>query len=358
MLLFDLTETINHFVSTHREESIKMAFVLAVVLPFVLLYPVILLIERLWIKRRAGDKPKLLQAIGLPVRLFIVKTAIFFSIRLVAGYFDLSLPQWLGKLQGFIGFALIIVALWHVIDFVENLILKKGKDPTLAQITGNVLKVIIAFVFLLGILQLFGTSLSGLLAFGGMGGLVVGMAAKDLLANIFGSVMIFLDKPFKVGDWITSPDRDIEGTVEKIGLRITTIRNFDKRPIYVPNSIFSNIIVENPTRMNFRRINERIGIRHEDADKIESIITQIQQFIDKHPEIMNTENPTVSFDSFNLNSLDIVVNAHCSKTGKLDYQRIKQEVLLKIIEIIKNHHAQCAKSVSQIYLTADKNKHE
>ena len=63
-----------------------------------------------------------------------------------------------------------------------------------------------------------------------MGGLIVGMAAKDLLSNLFGALMVYMDKPFKVGDWIRSPDKSIEGTVEDIGWRVTRIRTFDKRP--------------------------------------------------------------------------------------------------------------------------------
>ena len=98
------------------------------------------------------------------------------------------------------------------------------------------------------ILQTFGFSISGVLAFGGIGGVAVGFAAKDMLANFFGGLMIYLDRPFRKGDWIRSPDRDIEGTVENIGWRQTSIRNFRKNVIYIPNSIFMNIVVENPSR--------------------------------------------------------------------------------------------------------------
>ena len=90
-------------------------------------------------------------------------------------------------------------------------------------------------------------------------------AAKDLLANFFGGLTIYLDRPFAVGDWIRSPDREIEGTVERIGWRLTLIRTFDKRPLYIPNAVFTTIAVENPSRMHNRRIYETIGIRYDDA---------------------------------------------------------------------------------------------
>ena len=118
------------------------------------------------------------------------------------------------------------------------------------------------------VLQSLGVSVSGLLAFGGIGGIAVGFAAKDMLANFLGGLSIYLDRPFAVGDWIRSPDRSIEGTVEDIGLRVTRIRTFDQRPLYVPNSTFSSVSLENPSRMTNRRIYETIGVRYEDAGRV------------------------------------------------------------------------------------------
>ena len=82
-----------------------------------------------------------------------------------------------------------------------------------------------------------------------MGGIAVGFAARDLLANFLGGLSIFMDRPFAVGDWIRSPDREIEGTVEDVGWRVTRIRTFDQRPLYVPNSVFSTVALENPSRL-------------------------------------------------------------------------------------------------------------
>ncbi|WP_258868179.1 mechanosensitive ion channel family protein [Alkalilimnicola ehrlichii] len=122
------------------------------------------------------------------------------------------------------------------------------------------------------VLQTLGISIAGVLAFGGVGGIAVGFAARDLLANFFGGLTVYLDRPFSVGDWIRSPDREIEGTVERIGWRQTRIRTFDLRPLYVPNSTFNSIALENPSRMSNRRIFETIGIRYNDADKMATIV--------------------------------------------------------------------------------------
>lgn len=354
MSINDYILSIKQLIEGVEPDVLKLIFLLFTVFIVIFVNPILKLISKKIINKTSQSKSRIFTTIEQPLRLLILKTLFFSVIRGGAVYFSFSLPEWFSKAQWFIGFIIVIYGLWKTIDLIEDLILKNGKDATLAQVTGNIAKIILSFIFLLGILQLSGASLSGLLAFGGMGGLVVGMASKDLLSNIFGSIMIFLDKPFKVGDWIRSPDRKIEGTVEKIGLRVTCIRNFDKRPLYIPNSIFSNIIVENATRMSFRRINERIGIRHQDLSRIESIVSQIQNCIDDNPDIINNENPSVHFDNFNLNSLDIVINAHCSKTNKIEYQKVKQNLLIEIMGIISDNGAQCAKPVNSVFIDDDK----
>ena len=144
-------------------------------------------------------------------------------------------------------------------------------DQTTIDAIAKLLRISVIIIGFLIALQSIGYSISGVLAFGGVGGIAVGFAARDLLANFFGGLMIYMDRPFNVGDWIRSPDKEIEGTVEKIGWRSTTIRTFDKRPLHVPNSIFSNISVENPSRMSNRRIKETIGIRYDDLSKMEKL---------------------------------------------------------------------------------------
>ena len=165
----------------------------------------------------------------------------------------------------------------------------------------------VAITAFLVIIQTLGYSVSGLLAFGGVGGLAVGFAAKDLLANFFGGLMIHLDRPFTIGDWISSTDREIEGVVESIGWRLTIIRAFDKRPIYIPNSLFTQIVVKNPSRMTNRRIYEAIGVRYEDASKVSSITQQIRELLKGDPEIDSQQTIIVNLNQFSPSSLDIII---------------------------------------------------
>ncbi|MDH5737206.1 MAG: mechanosensitive ion channel family protein, partial [Gammaproteobacteria bacterium] len=183
--------------------------------------------------------------------------------------------------------AIVTVLAYFLIRFareVEAGFVRKGADLTTAQAIGRLARVSVIITAVLSVLQTLGVSISGALAFGGIGGIAVGFAAKDLLSNFFGGLMLYLDRPFVVGDWVRSPDREIEGTVEHIGWRLTVIRTFDQRPLYVPNSVFANISVENPSRMLNRRIYEKIGLRYADASVVKAIIDETRAFLGNQPD--------------------------------------------------------------------------
>lgn len=245
----------------------------------------------------------------------------------------------------------IVIVGWALVRFVrkgsETIVkeqIRKGADidrTTVDAIT-NLLKASIVITTGLIILQALGYSINAVLTFGGIGGIAVGFAAKDLLANFFGAMMIYLDRPFNVGDWIRSPDREIEGTVEKIGWRMTTIRTFDKRPLYIPNSVFTQVAVENPSRMSHRRIYETVGIRYDDIDKMQAITSNVRNMLIEHQEIDHSQTLIVHFNAFNASSCDFFVYTFTHTTNWIKFHEVKQDVLLKIADIIADHDAEIA----------------
>ena len=255
--------------------------------------------------------------------------------------------------------SIIVILAWFLVRLI-----KQGEDGIIAQreavgepydrttldAIAKLLRVSVAIAATLVALQTLGFSVSGVLAFGGIGGLAVGFAAKDLLANFLGGLTIYLDRPFAVGDWIRSPDRDLEGTVEHIGWRLTRIRTFDKRPLYVPNSTFSTIAVENPSRMHHRRIYETIGIRYEDAGKMAAIVSHVEQMLRGHPEIETQATLMVNFTTFAPSSLDFFIYTFTKTTDWAKYHQVKQDVLLRIIEIVETHNAEIAFPTSTVHL--------
>lgn len=254
---------------------------------------------------------------------------------------------------------MVVVVAWTIIrliSFIEENVIQqqevKGKtvDKTTADAISQLLRVSVIITSTLVGLQSLGFNISAILAFGGIGGIAVGFAAKDLLANFFGGLMIYLDRPFSVGDWIRSPDRNIEGTVEKIGWRLTLIRTFDKRPLYIPNSMFASISVENPSRMTHRRIYETIGIRYEDSKLLPKIISDVKDMLSGHPEIDSTQTMIVNFNQFAASSLDFFVYTFTKTTNWIKFHEVKQDVLFKITEIVEKHGAEMAFPTSTIHI--------
>ncbi len=215
-------------------------------------------------------------------------------------------------------------------------------DPTTASAVGKLLRASVIITVVLMAMQTMGFSISGVLAFGGVGGIAVGFAARDLLANFFGAMMVFLDRPFAVGDWIRSPDKNIEGTVEEIGWRLTRIRTFDARPLYVPNATFTSIAVENPSRMSNRRIKETIGVRYSDVHALPGIIDDVRRMLAEHEAIDHGRTLMVNFNEFGPSSLDFFIYCFTRTTVWAEYHAIKQDVLLRIAGIIDAHGAEIA----------------
>jgi MscS family membrane protein len=247
--------------------------------------------------------------------------------------------------------ALVFLLAWFLQRLIrgveaELLIEERGKtrstDKASVHATAQLLRIVLWVLAGLMVLQTLGISIAGLLAFGGIGGIAVGFAAKDLLANFIGGLSIYMDRPFTKGDWIRSPDRELEGTVEEIGWRLTRIRTFSQRPLYVPNAIFSQVALENPSRMLNRRIYETIGLRYQDSDKLAGIIDQVRSMLEQHEEIDLSRTLIVNFVSYGPSSLDFFIYTFTRTTNWVKYHSIKQDVLLKILEIIHSAGADVA----------------
>ena len=236
------------------------------------------------------------------------------------------------------------------IDYSNQVVKNSSVDRTTIRAIFNLYQVVVIILSILSLLQVFGIPLSGVIAFGGVGGIAVGFAAKDLLANFFGSIMIFLDRPFAIGDWIRLPERDIEGHVEHIGWRQVVLRNFEQRPMYVPNSLFSTIVIENPSRMLNRRIKQTFGLRYSDLKSLPSIVESIENYLKSNPEIDNTKHILVALINPGSYSLDVLIEAFTKATSKVHYHKVQHSVFVQILSIIESFGAQCPYPTQTIFL--------
>lgn len=299
----------------------------------------------------------LLYAIRRPLSVLIWIVGITFAVEIVGKGTAATLLNIIVPIRDVGVIGSIAWALNRFINAIETKIIhaneekQKPIDRTTADAISKLLRMSVIITAVLVILQTLGFSISGVLAFGGVGGLAVGFAAKDLLANFFGGLMLYLDRPFVVGDWIRSPDREIEGTVEKIGWRLTSIRTFDQRPLYIPNATFTNIAVQNPSRMSHRRIYETIGIRYDDVQKLPAIVKDVKAMLLDHPEIDHNKTLMVNFNSFAPSSLDFFVYTFTRTTNWAKYHEVKQDVLFRISDIINQHGAEIAFPTSTVHLS-------
>ncbi len=289
-----------------------------------------------------------------PISWFILIYGLLWAIDISAGYVGLELfsPQNLNNIRQLTFIVLIMVFLVRFISLAEQRLLRKLRedpdsdqtriDPTTLHALAKLLRLSVVISAALIAMPTVGIEITALLAFGGVGGLAVGLAAQDLLSNFFGGLTIYLDRPFAIGDWIRSPDREIEGTVESIGWRLTVVRTFDKRPLYIPNSIFTKLALENPSRMTNRRIYETFGIRYQDAGKMSEIVEDVKKMLREHKEIDTSQTLIVNFNSCAPSSLDFFVYTFTKTTNWIRFHEIKQDVLMKIVEIVLGHGADLA----------------
>ena len=298
----------------------------------------------------------IIEALRKPLTVFIMIVGLGVAVDIIqketqVALFDALDPlRVVGVIATFAWFLIRLIQQAEVSLIAQREAASAPYDRSTFDAVAKLLRASVVITATLVTLQTLGFSVSGVLAFGGIGGIAVGFAAKDLLANFFGGLMIYLDRPFSVGEWIRSPDRDIEGTVEQIGWRLTRIRTFDMRPLYVPNATFTSIAVENPSRMFNRRIHETIGIRYDDAPKMAAIVHDVEQMLRTHPEIDTRQTLMVNFNVFAPSSLDFFIYTFTKTTKWAHYHQVKQDVLLRIIDIIAQHDAQIAFPTSTIHV--------
>ena len=286
------------------------------------------------------------QALSAPFTVLIW----LFAIALFSEYTlsDFGYTQWSLAMMRVRTAGASLILLWFVWRFIAQMefrLIKPGHsrkpmDASTVFVVGRFARIALFVIGILVLLDNLGIPVTGLLAFGGGGAIVMGIAAQQLLANWFGGLMIFLDKPFALGDWIQSPDRHIEGKVTHIGWRTTAVMSLENRPLYIPNALFNQIVIVNPQRMTHRKINAIIGLRYEDAAVLKNIVAAISDMLRHHPHVSRSEAITVNFVKFSASSLD--VNFTCFVAPVTEWQDFQQEIFFKVIDIVAEQKAEFA----------------
>lgn len=207
-------------------------------------------------------------------------------------------------------------------------------DDQLVPMLRKACKIFVAVIAALVAVQNLGFSVSGLLAGLGIGGLAFALAAKDTIANVFGSITIFVDRPFRVGDWVTLPDAD--GTVEEVGLRTTRIRTFEKTVVVIPNQTITNATVENHSLMPRRRVRMTLSATYDTTPaRMRDLLARLEALLRAHPGVAQ-ENLQVRFLNFGESSLDVLVNYFTLTVDYDAHSAIRQELNLAIMDLFES----------------------
>jgi MscS family membrane protein len=254
--------------------------------------------------------------------------------------------------------------------FQRNYISKWREECEVAKISGTAIKnidiskidliskistIILFFIISLTILSSFGINLSGLIAIGGASGLIVGFATKDLLSNFFGLFSVYLDRPFSIGEYINIVEKSISGTIEEIGLRTTKIRTDNETLIYLPNSIFNTLIIENISRLKYRVFKHEIKIKNDtniDSEKRDHLISSLKKSINEleFVETINITNQRIFISIINDDFVEIKFIVNLSPTSKIIFEQNSHRLLNKIYEILKKENFEIIPYLTDVVL--------
>lgn len=314
-----------------------------------LFYPIIL---RVTSKTKTSLDTKLALAFRKPIKSFVIVLGFYMALSLHieadSTQHDIALKLFRSLIivmitSGFYNLTSTTSALFQKISEKLDIEIDQILIPVLSKTVRFIIVAISASI----IAQEWGYDVNGFIAGLGIGGLAFALAAKDALANIFGGVVIIMDKPFSIGDWILTPT--VEGTVEDINFRSTKVRTFAHALVTVPNSTLANQAITNWSKMGKRRISFNLGVTYTTPkNKLEACVKKIESMLKTHQDI-HPDTIFVHFDSFNNSSLDIFIYCFTNTTVWGEFLQVKEDVNFKIMEILEQEGVSVAFPSRSIY---------
>lgn len=304
---------------------------------------------------------ELIEAVRPPVRMLILVYGVWLAAAALPGPLDLPLVVTMLATIGRV--ALLVIASWMVfrlLNVADRVLHRRSRDPddwveaSIVPLAVNALRLLVYLIFGLLIAQNLGYSIAGIVASLGLGGAALALASQDTLANLFGSFMILVDKPFAVGDWIKGSG--FEGVVEQIGFRSTRIRTFGKTIENIPNNMLANVKVENMDRrkdpgLNVRRIKMTLGVTYAtSADQMEQALENIREILRDDPGVAQGQTILVRFTDFGDSALDIFLYYFADSADWDYYLGVRERVNLKIMRMLEGMGLEIAFPSRSVYI--------
>lgn len=297
-------------------------------------------------KNKRSHVVKIQEALTLPAYLFLFTLLIFNS----AAAFDRAFNEntVFPPLHSALPAILVPFLLWIYfriktiyLEAIKENVRKGAYGASLAQVDSlnKLITALAIFLAIIMMLKALGYDASVLLTIGGIGGAFVGFATKDFTANFFGGLVIYLTKPFTVGDTIKIHERGVEGHVEEIGWYLTKLIDNEKQPVHIPNSMFSQVIVVTPSKRSHRLLKETLSIQLDDFSKLQELVGSLKRQLVDRPDIDPFQRLEVHFSGFDKSSLNIDIFAYTKALSSEAYKKTKQEILIEAKNIILSHGA-------------------
>ena len=307
-------------------------------------------------KTKSDLDDKFVATLEAPLKFSFIIIGFYLSKQWLAiDKFDAIFDRIVSSLGAFIIFWFLFRLVNEFSTIIHAFSSRFGKEIS-ADIENFVTKTLKVLIVILGgmtILQEWGINVSAFVASLGLGGLAFALAAKDTAANLFGSLVLFTDRPFKIGDWVQTSDA--EGVIEDIGIRSTKVRTFSQALVTIPNATMANTAITNWTRMGKRRIKMRLGLTYSTSTaQMETILIQIRELLENHPEIH--ENAMIYFDEFGDSSLSIFCYFFTKTTVWAEYLKVREDINLKIMKIVENNRAGFAFPSQSLYIESIPNE--
>lgn len=233
----------------------------------------------------------------------------------------------------------LVLSLYRLVDVLADRMAARADqtesklDDQLVPLVRKALKILVVLTGILFLLQNLHVNVGSLVAGLGIGGVAVALAAKDTIANFFGSLMIFVDRPFQIGDWVKIGD--VEGIVEVVGFRSTRVRTFYNSLVTVPNAHFTEAAIDNLGLREFRRIKTMLNLTYDTTPE------QIQAFVEGIRAIIAANRYTrkdyyeIHFNDFGPHSLDVLVYLFVKVESWTDELRERHNVFIEILRLAK-----------------------
>ncbi|MEI3355971.1 MAG: mechanosensitive ion channel domain-containing protein [Clostridia bacterium] len=237
----------------------------------------------------------------------------------------------------------------------KSSLVKKMKEKTSKDVEDSmfdfILKIVRAIIYIVAgfiVITLLGVNLNGLVAGLGVGGVIVTLAAQDTAKNLFGGLVIFLDKPFIVGDWIEMAP--YEGTVEDITFRSTRVRTFENSVVNIPNSIISNSSIINWSKMEKRRYKTNLCLELDTPlEKLDIFQKRVREMLQQREAIYD-ESIIVKFDEIKDNGINVLVSSYTESVDYTSYLSEKENINRKIMKILREEHIELAYDTKTLYV--------